>query len=118
MIFMGVYEEISGQAVSFGQWMIWATPDHFSNATDCCFWITRDLKERSQIILPTLDPISVAEKRVLIIFSLTAFAGSQGQVHSGMVRLVDFPTRTMQWSHSLPLFFFLLFPMGDRQNKR
>ena len=73
MIFMGVYEEISGQAVSFGQWMIWALPIILIMLPIAAFWITRNLKEQSKIILPTLDPISVAEKRVLIIFSLTAF---------------------------------------------
>ena len=114
MIFMGVYEEISGQAVSFGQWMIWALPIILVMLPIAAFWITRDLKERSQIILPTLDPISVAEKRVLIIFSLTAFCWvTRTGPFGGWSAWLDFPYTNDAMVAFTAIILLFIVPNGE-----
>ena len=114
MIFMGVYEEISGQAVSFGQWMIWALPIILVMLPIAAFWITRDLKERSQIILPTLDPISVAEKRVLIIFSLTAFCWvTRTGPFGGWSAWFDFPYTNDAMVAFAAIILLFIVPNGE-----
>lgn len=114
MIFMGVYEEISGQAVSFGQWMIWALPIILVMLPIAAFWITRNLKERSQIILPTLDPISVAEKRVLIIFALTAFCWvTRTGPLGGWSAWLDFPYTNDAMVAFAAIILLFMVPNGE-----
>ncbi len=114
MIFMGVYEEISGQAVSFGQWMIWALPIILIMLPIAAFWITRNLKEQSKIILPTLDPISVAEKRVLIIFSLTAFCWvTRTGPLGGWSAWLDFPYTNDAMVAFAAIILLFIVPNGD-----
>ena len=43
MVFMGVYNEISDSAISFGQWMLWALPIVVVLLPIAGFWITRNL---------------------------------------------------------------------------
>ena len=95
-------------------------PDHFLVMLPiAAFWITRNLKERSQIILPTLDPISVAEKRVLIIFSLTAFCWvTRTGPFGGWSAWLNFPYTNDAMVAFAAIILLYCSQWGDRQNER
>ncbi|HCD27688.1 MAG TPA: sodium:dicarboxylate symporter [Gammaproteobacteria bacterium] len=72
LIFMGVYTELTGTQVSFGQWMLWALPVIVLMLPIAALWITRRLDHQGEIDLPEVGPWRLAEKRVFIVFLITA----------------------------------------------
>lgn len=74
LIFMGVYSETTGLEVSFGQWMAWGLPVVLIFLPLMGLWLTRSLSHAGTIELPSVGSWSTAEKRVLVIFGLTALA--------------------------------------------
>lgn len=72
VVFMAVYQDTFEKQVSFVDWMKIGVP-----ATLCllpiAFWVlTRDLQKTSRFALPKLGAWTVAQKRVLGVFCLTA----------------------------------------------
>ncbi len=74
LIFMGVYSETTGLEISFGQWMAWGLPVVLIFLPIVALWLTRSLSHSGTIELPSVGNWSSAEKRVMIIFGLTALA--------------------------------------------
>ena len=72
MVFMGVYTEVTGSAISFGQWMMWAVPVVVVLLPIAGFWITRGVSKRGGVALPSSGEWTLAERRVLTVFSVTA----------------------------------------------
>ncbi|MBV27252.1 MAG: sodium:dicarboxylate symporter [Gammaproteobacteria bacterium] len=72
MVFMGVYTEITGSAIAFGQWMLWALPVVLIMLPIAGFWITRGVSKRGGVALPESGEWSSGERRVLTVFSITA----------------------------------------------
>lgn len=74
LIFVQVFEETTGQTISFGQWMSWGVPVVGLLLPLAWWWVTRTLPRELNITLPAVGPWRSAEQRVLIIFALTALA--------------------------------------------
>lgn len=74
LIFLKVYQDVTGQSVSFVQWMAWALPVVFIMLPLAAWWLTRGLAGQSGLTLPEPGAWRAEEKRVLIIFSLVALA--------------------------------------------
>jgi sodium-dependent dicarboxylate transporter 2/3/5 len=74
IIFMSVYSETLGKEVSFLQWMKTGVPIVLISVPIIALWLTRRLQTVGNISLPTTKQWSSAEKRVLLIFGLVAFA--------------------------------------------
>ena len=72
MVFMGVYTEVTGGSISFGQWMIWAIPVVLVMLPIAGFWITRGVSKQGGVALPATGEWTSAEHRVLTVFSLAA----------------------------------------------
>ena len=72
MVFMGVYTEVTGSAISFGQWMMWAVPVVVVLLPIAGFWITRGVSKQGGVALPSSGEWTLAERRVLTVFSITA----------------------------------------------
>ena len=72
LVFMGVYTEIMGAPISFGQWMMWALPIAMVLLPIAAFWITRNIDHQGQIDLPEVGDWSSTERRVLAVFVVTA----------------------------------------------
>ena len=51
MVFMGVYNEVSNNAISFGQWMLWALPVVLVLLPIAGFWVTRNLSAGAELFL-------------------------------------------------------------------
>jgi solute carrier family 13 (sodium-dependent dicarboxylate transporter), member 2/3/5 len=74
VIFMGIYETTTGNTVAFSTWMTWAVPIVIVFLPLMAFWLTRNLDYRGHFDMPDAGPWRAEEKRVLIVFSITALA--------------------------------------------
>ena len=72
LIFMQVYEENTGLQISFTQWMMWALPLVIILTPLVWLWLTRNLHNEGAFHLPKVGQWSTHERRVMIIFGLTA----------------------------------------------
>lgn len=72
LIFMQVYTEATGQRVGFLQWMLWGLPVVILLTPIAIWWLTHNLDGSQHITLPHIGRWSVAEKRVITVFALTA----------------------------------------------
>ncbi len=74
LVFMQVYEEQAGRSVGFTEWMTWGVPVVLVMVPIAGWWLTRSLTYRGGFHLPEVGKWRVDERRVLIIFALTALA--------------------------------------------
>ena len=74
LVFMQQYESFTGTAVSFSQWMIWGLPVVLLFLPLAGLWLTRNLDYHGELVIPPAGNWRPEERRVLIIFGLTALA--------------------------------------------
>jgi sodium-dependent dicarboxylate transporter 2/3/5 len=74
LILVQVYEENTTQTISFGQWMSWGIPVVLTLLPLAWWWVTRAVPRELDIQLPAVGPWRSAERRVLVVFGLTAVA--------------------------------------------
>ena len=74
LIFMQVYEQTTGQSISFTQWMGWALPVVVLMVPAMAFVLTRNLRGTIAVELPGVGPWRTEERRVMAVFALTALA--------------------------------------------
>ena len=74
LIFMQVYEETTGTAVSFSEWMSWGIPVVAVMVPAIALFLARQVPNDLTVALPDIGEWRSAEKRVLVIFALTAVA--------------------------------------------
>lgn len=74
LVFMSVYQETTGQRFGFLDWMQVGVPVVLLLIPLMALWLGRHLGGAPRAALPALPAWSVAERRVLGVFALTAFA--------------------------------------------
>lgn len=74
LIFMQVYEQNTGQAISFTQWMSWGVPVVILMVPGTALLLTRKFSGALDLQLPEMGPWRAHERRVLVVFGLTALA--------------------------------------------
>jgi sodium-dependent dicarboxylate transporter 2/3/5 len=74
LIFMQIFEDYTGQAVSFTRWMSWGVPVVLLLVPLIAWSLTRGLGGSTTISLPEVGAWRPAERRVLGVFALTAVA--------------------------------------------
>ncbi len=74
LIFMQEYQNFTGTAVSFTQWMSWGVPVVLLMAPLAGLWLTRNLTHVGELSMPQPGPWRSEERRILIIFGLTVLA--------------------------------------------
>ncbi len=72
LIFRQQYEQTTGVEIGFVDWFVWGLPIVAITLPLMALWLGRSLKNTPPAELPTLGPISVAERRVLLIFGIVA----------------------------------------------
>lgn len=92
LVLMGVYEEMTGQEVSFTRWMRWGVPSVLALLPLAAVVLTWGLKEGAPLRLPQLGPWAPKERRVLALFLLTALAWiTRGTPDGGWAGLLGLP---------------------------
>jgi len=74
LVFMQQYESFTGSAVSFSQWMSWALPVVLIFLPLAGLSLTRKLDYCGVLTIPSVGDWRPEERRVLIVFGLTALA--------------------------------------------
>jgi len=74
LVFMKVYAENTGIELTFLQWMKWGVPVVICFMPIIAWYLTRNLHSQQAVDLPRVGHWQPAEKRVLILFGLTALA--------------------------------------------
>jgi sodium-dependent dicarboxylate transporter 2/3/5 len=74
LIFMQIYAQTTGETISFTRWMSWAMPVVVLMVPAMALFLTRDVSERLSVQLPAVGAWRTEERRVMIIFGLTALA--------------------------------------------
>ncbi|WP_407705096.1 SLC13 family permease [Thalassotalea agarivorans] len=92
VIFMGIYEEFTGQEFGFFEWMKIGVPVVLITLPIMALWLTRGLSLKQEITLPTQGHWRSEEKRTLIIFGITAIAWvTRSAPFGGWAELLDVP---------------------------
>ncbi len=138
LIFMQVFADTTGEAVSFLTWMSWAVPVVLVLVPLMALVLTRNLGGAIAVELPAVGPWRIAERRVLAVFAVTAllwitrsepFGGWSGwlgltQANDASVALLAVVVmcllpdgkggRLLDWEHasSIPWGVLLLFAGG------
>jgi len=74
LIFMQVYADTTGESISFLSWMSWALPVVLIMVPLMAVSLTRGMSSSVRLTLPVVGSWSVAERRVMLVFGLTALA--------------------------------------------
>ena len=74
LIFMQVYQETTGTALGFVDWMRWGIPVVIVFLPIIGLWLTRYLSSGETLELPAVGEWRTEERRTLIVFALTALA--------------------------------------------
>jgi solute carrier family 13 (sodium-dependent dicarboxylate transporter), member 2/3/5 len=72
IIFMGVYEQLVGERVTFATWMMWGVPVVLTFLPVMALYLTRRLAGHPAPAMPAVGPWTPAETRVLLVFAMTA----------------------------------------------
>ncbi len=93
LIFMQIYTETTGGEVSFGQWISWGLPVVLVMVPLMGLWLTRQLSGSSEVDLPESGAWRIEEKRVMIVFAITALAWiTRTEPFGGWRAWLDLPT--------------------------
>ena len=92
LILVQVYEENTDQTISFGQWMSWGMPVVLTLLPLAWWWVTRAVPRELDIQVPAVGPWRSAERRVLVVFGLTAVAWiTRAEPFGGWQTWLDLP---------------------------
>ena len=74
LIFMQVYTDVTGESITFIDWMAWGIPALIIFLPLMYFWLTRQLNNSNKLSVPNTGSWRTEEKRTLWVFALTALA--------------------------------------------
>ncbi|WP_206484367.1 SLC13 family permease [Thalassotalea sp. G2M2-11] len=92
VIFMGIYEEQTGQEFGFLAWMKIGVPVVLIALPLMAMWLTRNITLKEKIVLPELGQWRVEESRTLWVFGITALLWiTRKEPFGGWSQLFDIP---------------------------
>jgi len=114
LIFMQVYEQTTGVAISFTQWMGWALPVVFLMVPAMALVLTRGMGGSLQVALPGVGAWRTEERRVMIVFGLTALAWiTRSEPFGGWQQWLDLPGANDASVALLAVVVMFLTPNGN-----
>jgi sodium-dependent dicarboxylate transporter 2/3/5 len=116
LIFMQVYEDATGQVISFTQWMGWALPVVVLMVPAMALILTRNLSGALKLQLPDVGPWRAHERRVMAVFGLTALAWiTRSEPFGGWKMWLDLPQANDASVALLAVVVLFLVPDGKGQ---
>jgi sodium-dependent dicarboxylate transporter 2/3/5 len=113
LIFMQVYEQTTGQDISFTQWMGWALPVVILMIPAMAFILTRNLGGTITVQLPDVGRWRTEERRVMMVFGLTALAWiTRGEPFGGWSHWLSVPQANDASVALLAVVVMFLVPNG------
>ena len=114
IIFMSVYQEMTGQEVDFISWMTIAMPIVIIGIPIIAFWLTRNVSSQQEFHLPSVGMWRPAERRVLIVFGLIATAWMTRKLWSEWFNLASVGDSTIAL---LGVVFMFMIPNGEKEER-
>ena len=116
LVFMQVYEENTGLQISFTQWMMWALPLVIIFIPIVWLWLTRNLDSEGDFQLPTVGAWTTHERRVMVIFGLTALLWiTRREPFGGWSSWLDLPQANDASVALLAVIALFTIPNGNKQ---
>ncbi len=113
LIFMQIYEQTTGNTIGFTQWMTWAIPVVVLLVPIMAMSLTRNLGGALSVTLPEIGRWRTAEKRVMLIFVLTALAWiTRSEPFGGWKTWLDIPQANDASVALLAVVVIFLTPNG------
>ena len=116
LIFMQVYEETTGEVISFTRWMSWALPVVILMVPAMALVLTRNLHGALRVQLPTVGRWRTEERRVMLVFGFTALAWiTRGEPFGGWSAWLGLPGANDASVALLAVVVMFLVPNGKGQ---
>ena len=116
LIFMQVYEQTTGQVISFTQWMSWGVPVIVLMIPAMAILLTRNVGGAVSVQLPVVGAWRTEERRVMAVFGLTALAWiTRGEPFGGWKAWLDLPQANDASVALLAVVVMFLVPDGKGQ---
>lgn len=113
LVFREIYFQNTGIEVSFLGWMTWGVPVVLLFVPVIALWLTRKLKFTGHTQMPETGSWQVDEKRVFIVFSLTALAWvTRSQPFGGWSELFNVPGANDASVALLAVILMFMIPNG------
>lgn len=113
LIFMQVYEQTTGVSISFTQWMAWAMPVVLVMVPAMAVVLTRNVGGALRVQMPTVGPWETQERRVMLVFGLTALAWiTRGEPFGGWSNWFGVPEANDASVALLAVVMLFLVPNG------
>jgi len=116
LIFMQVYEQTTGEAISFTRWMGWALPVVIIMVPAMAVVLTRNIGGPLAVQLPDAGAWRTEERRVLAVFGLTALAWiTRSEPFGGWKTWLDLPQANDASVALLAVIVLFIVPNGKGQ---
>ncbi|RLA48559.1 MAG: SLC13/DASS family transporter [Gammaproteobacteria bacterium] len=116
LIFMQVYEQTTGEAISFTRWMSWALPVVVVMVPAMAVVLTRNISGALAVQLPDVGAWRTEERRVLAVFGLTALAWiTRSEPFGGWKTWLDLPQANDASVALLAVIVLFIVPNGKGQ---
>ena len=113
LVFREIYWENTGIEIGFLTWMSWGVPVVLIFVPIIALWLTRRLNHQGQIDMPKVGAWQTEERRVFIVFALTALAGvTRSQPFGGWKTWLDVPGANDASVALLAVIAMFLIPNG------
>jgi len=116
LIFMQVYEQTTGEAISFTRWMGWALPVVIVMVPAMAVMLTRNIGGALAVQLPDVGAWRTEERRVMAVFGLTALAWiTRSEPFGGWKTWLDVPQANDASVALLAVIVLFVVPNGKGQ---
>ncbi len=113
LIFMQIFEETTGRSISFTTWMTWAVPVVVLMVPAMAVILTRNVRGPVSVTLPSVGAWRTDEKRVLVVFAVTALAWiTRSEPFGGWRVWLDLPQANDASVALLAVVLMFLLPNG------
>lgn len=113
LIFMQVYADTTGESISFLTWMSWGLPVVLIMVPLMAVALTRGMPSSLRLTLPVVGSWSVAERRVMLVFGITALAWiTRSEPFGGWSAWFDLPQANDASVALLAVVLMCLLPDG------
>ncbi|MCK5395470.1 MAG: SLC13/DASS family transporter [Gammaproteobacteria bacterium] len=119
LVFMQVYEQQFNKNIGFTEWMTWGVPVVLCMIPMTWLWLTRKLTYTGGFEMPDVGIWSKTEKRVMIIFALTASAWiTRKEPFGGWSSWLDLPAANDASVALIAVIIMFLVPAGYESENR
>lgn len=116
LIFMQVYEQTTGESISFTRWMSWALPVVIIMVPAMALLLTRNLRGALDVQMPEVGSWTTSERRVMTVFGLTALAWiTRSEPFGGWKGWLDLPQANDASVALLAVIVMFIVPDGKGQ---